>query len=169
MAARIRIAAGWTVGFAGVVTTAGCNGLVTDTTTRSSSMVVSAYTNGNRPAASSDCRVGRCTPLPAPVTCETTSCTGRAFHLDAVTLTTVAPCCAAGGGCGLDVSSLYFANDRCQPLNQPAGVNDATCPGYTGSGPMPLGALRPCRRPDGKCGFSLDEVGLGCVLDPLAP
>src|SRR5262249_17355636 len=117
--------------------------------------------NASPRADAGACLVGFCLAFPPAVTCGGTVCTARTMHLDDHTVVGVAPCCAPDGGCGLDVSPLYITNDRCQSFGQAPGTPDSTCPGCSAGGPCQTGGLRACRRPDGKCGFSLDELGLG--------
>lgn len=103
------------------------------------------------------------------ITCGALDCTAHVMHFDSKTDLPVAPCCVAGSNaCGLDVGPLIITNDKCQPFGQDGGMKDPTCPGCVGD-TCNGGALVGCRRSDGKCGFALNDLGLGCVIDPLAP
>jgi hypothetical protein len=124
---------------------------------------------GPVPGTNPPCSRGTCDTLPASITCGALDCPAHIMHFDPSTSLAIAPCCVPGAdACGLDVSPLYIASDACQPLDQGHGAGDLSCPGCSGAS-CPTGSLAPCRRSDGKCGFALDDLGLGCVVDPLAP
>ncbi len=72
---------------------------------------------------------------------------------------TLEACCTAAGRCGLDVSSLT-GESMCAEQNAP-GTQTMACPSTSVMGFL---SLPGCCRPDGTCGFVIDQIApLGCV------
>ena len=99
-----------------------------------------------------------CRPLLPPVACGEALCKATSIFAS-VQKVAVPACCAGTSECGLDTSAVLAFAARCQALAQPGEVDPSCGPdsGFS-SGPLPA-----CRRPDGRCGYLVDVLGLGCV------